>query len=169
MNHQKKQKRYKIEGLENPQEESFNPELVNEANKKALVLSNGQCGVCQRKGFPIFLVRKSIVPIKFRKDINWSQGMVSLGDREPEEKLLEYQYVYRTLREGYVYILCNPIKNKKDRKLEIMVYEVTYSGAMRLREFRDVKGSRPKEIPLSCIEDNHNVKGMFITIDNRVY
>ncbi|MCX8589655.1 toxin VasX, partial [Gilliamella sp. B3812] len=22
---------------------------------------------------------------------------------------------------------------------------------------------------LSCIEDNHNVKGMFITIDNRVY
>ncbi|OCG01695.1 toxin VasX [Gilliamella sp. wkB308] len=169
MNHQENQEKNKIEGLENPQEESFNPELVNEANKKALVLSNGQCGVCQRKGFPIFLVRKSIVPIKFRKDINWSQGMVSLGDREPEEEWKEYKYVYRSLREGYVYILCNPIGNQDDSKLEIMVYEVTYSGAMRLREFRDVKGSRPKEIPLSCIEDNHNVKGMFITIDNRVY
>ncbi|WP_160422622.1 toxin VasX [Gilliamella sp. Lep-s35] len=95
--------------------------------------------------------------------------MVSLGDREPEETLLEYQYVYRTLREGYVYILCNPTGNQDDNNLEIMVYEVTYSGAMRLREFRDVKGSRPKEIPLNCIEDNHNIKGMFITIDNRVY
>ena len=169
MNLQENQEKNKIEDIENPKEESFNPELVNEANKKALVLSNGQCGVCQRKGVPIFLVRKSIIPIKFRKDINWSQGMVSLGDREPEEKLLEYQYVYRTLREGYVYILCNPTGNQDDNKLEIMVYEVTYSGAMRLREFRDVKGSRPKEIPLNCIEDNHNVKGMFITIDNRVY
>ena len=169
MNHQENQEKNKIEDIENPKEESFNPELVNEANKKALVLSNGQCGVCQRKGFPIFLVRKSIIPIKFKKSINWSQGMVSLGDREPEETLLEYQYVYRTLREGYVYILCNPIGNQDDNKLEIMVYEVTYSGAMRLREFRDVKGSRPKEIPLSCIQDNHNIKGMFITIDNRVY
>ncbi|MWP50393.1 hypothetical protein [Gilliamella sp. Lep-s35] len=77
MNHQENQEnqeKNKIEDIENPKEENFNPELVNEANKKALMLSNGQCGVCQRKGVPIFLVRKSIVPIKFRNDINWSQG-----------------------------------------------------------------------------------------------
>jgi hypothetical protein len=158
-----------IDDLQDPQESYFEPELVYESDKKALLLENGQCGVCQRKGFPLFLVRKSIVPIRFYHNIDWSKGMVELGDREPKESWKEYKYVYRMLREGYVYILCNPIGNTDDSKLEVMVYEVTYSGAMRLRKFRDVKGSRPKEIPESCLKDNHNIKGLFITIDNRVY
>ena len=150
-------------------ENTDNPQLVYEASEKDMNLDSGQCGACQRRGFPLFLVRKSIVSRTFKSQINWSNGMVSLGDREPEINWLDYQYVYRTLREGYVYILCNRIGNDDDSKLEVMAYEVTHSGCFRLREFRDVKGTRPKDIPHSCLSDNHQVKALFITIDNRKY
>ena len=150
-------------------ENIFNPQLVYEASKKDMSLASGQCGACQRRGFPLFLVRKSIVPRTFKSQIDWSNGMVSLGDREPEIDWIDYQYAYRTLREGYVYILCNRIGNDDDSKLEVMAYEVTHSGCFRLRDFRDVKGTRPKDIPLSCLSDNHQVKAQFVTIDNRVY
>ena len=150
-------------------ENIYNPQLVYEASEKDMNLASGQCGACQRRGFPLFLVRKSIVPRTFKSQIDWSNGMVSLGDREPERNWLDYQYAYRTLREGYVYILCNQIGNDDDSKLEVMAYEVTHSGGFRLREFRDVKGTRPKDIPLSCLSDNHQVKAQFVTIDNRVY
>lgn len=151
------------------QEAEFNPELIHEANEKALQLAQGQCGVCQRQGFPLFLVRKSIVPISFNQHIDWEKGMVSLGEREPQTAWQAYKYVYRTLREGYIYLLCNPTGNSDDRKLDIIVYEVTYSVAMRLREFRDVKGTRPKEIPVSCLQERHNLKGLFITLDDKRY
>ena len=150
-------------------ENIYNPQLVYEASEKDMSLASGQCGACQRRGFPLFLVRKSIVPRTFKSQIDWSNGMVSLGDREPEIDWIDYKYAYRTLREGYVYILCNRIGNDDDSKLEVMAYEVTHSGGFRLREFRDVKGTRPKDIPLSCLSDNHQVKAQFVTIDNRVY
>ena len=150
-------------------ENIYNPQLVYEASEKDMSLASGQCGACQRRGFPLFLVRKSIVPRTFKSQIDWSNGMVSLGDREPEIDWIDYQYAYRTLREGYVYILCNRIGNDDDSKLEVMAYEVTHSGCFRLRDFRDVKGTRPKDIPLSCLSDNHQVKAQFVTIDNRVY
>ncbi|WP_392564881.1 hypothetical protein RHO13_05865 [Orbus wheelerorum] len=152
------------------QQTGFEPKLINEASEKEMALDSGQCGACGRRGFPLFLVRKSIVPKTFQSATAWEQGMVSLGDREPQPaSWQDYHYAYRTLREGYVYILCNRIGNTDDNKLEIMVYEVTHGGAFRLREFRDVKGSRPKEIPQSCVSANHHVKAQFITIDNRVY
>ncbi|WP_392564114.1 hypothetical protein RHO13_00165 [Orbus wheelerorum] len=152
------------------QQTGFEPKLINEASEKEMALDSGQCGACGRRGFPLFLVRKSIVPKTFQSATAWEQGMVSLGDREPQPaSWQDYHYAYRTLREGYVYILCNRIGNTDDNKLEIMVYEVTHGGAFRLREFRDVKGSRPKDIPQSCVSANHHVKAQFITIDNRVY
>ncbi|TEA26315.1 hypothetical protein O970_09310 [Candidatus Schmidhempelia bombi str. Bimp] len=86
------------------QEAEFNPELIHEANEKALQLAQGQCGVCQRQGFPLFLVRKSIVPISFNQHIDWEKGMVSLGEREPQTAWQTYKYVYRTLREGDIYL-----------------------------------------------------------------
>jgi len=150
--------------------EDLDPVLVYEASEKEMALDSGQCGACGRRGFPLFLVRKSIVPKTFQSTTPWQQGMVSLGDREPQpNRWQDYHYAYRTLREGYVYILCNKTGNSDDNKLDIMVYEVTHGGAFRLREFRDVKGSRPKEIPQSCISKNHTIKAQFITIDNRVY
>ncbi|WP_141670645.1 toxin VasX, partial [Gilliamella sp. Choc6-1] len=149
------------------------PELINEA-KENMVLNNGKCGACQKKGFPLFLVRKSVVPKNF-KGIEWDKGMLSLTDREPEEALTHFKYAYRTLREGYVYLLLQKNKSVKEWQgtnldlLKVSVFEVTNSGAFRLREFRNVKGSRPKALPTSCIEEGHQFKAKFITIDNKIY
>jgi hypothetical protein len=57
---------------------AFDNQLVYEA-KSAMRLSNNQCGACERIGFPIFLVRKSVVPKYFKKNIDWSKGMLPLG------------------------------------------------------------------------------------------
>ncbi|WP_392563381.1 hypothetical protein RHO13_08110 [Orbus wheelerorum] len=153
----------------------YNNELLYEASKEALLLDNGNCGACERSGFPIFLVRKSIVPKYFKKSIDWSKGMLSLGgDREPKQDFDSHKYAYRTMREGYIYVLLEkkPVKEWEGTNLsllKVMAYEVTNSGAFRLREFRDIKGSRPKEIPVSCINEGHQFKAKFITIDNKIY
>jgi hypothetical protein len=149
------------------------PELINEAAAN-MKLSNGKCGACQRSGFPLFLVRKSIVPKNF-KGIEWDQGMLALGNREPTETLNCFKYAYRTLREGYVYILLRKNKSVKEWQgtnlnlLKVKAFEVTHSGAFRLRELRDIKGSRPKELPSSCVTDGHQFKAKFITLDNKIY
>jgi hypothetical protein len=147
----------------------YEPKLVYSASEKELALASGQCGACQRRGFAVFLVRKSIIPSCFMPTINWDKGMVTLAGREPTTEWHSYRYAYRTLREGYVYILANPQGNQDDSQLVLQVYEVTHSGAFRLRDFRDVKGTRPKEIPVSCITAQHQVKAQFITIDNNRY
>lgn len=88
--------------------EPFDNTLIHEASEKSLALANGKCGACQRRGFPLLLVRKSVVPDKFKSDVDWSAGMCSLDDREPEKAFTTHQYAYRTLREGYVYLLLEP-------------------------------------------------------------
>ena len=170
MNQNNSQEQQAVQTEQTTQSEPFDPKLVNEESEKEMELANGKCGACKRRGFPLFLVRKSIVPNTFKTNISWTKEMTSLGEREPKNtNWQDYHYAYRTLREGYVYILCNPIGNMDDSKLDIMAYEVTHSGAFRLRELRDIKGSRPLEIPKSCITDKHNIKALFVTIDNRKY
>jgi len=148
----------------------YDNSLIYEESKKAQSLSDGHCGVCERKGFPLFLVRKAIVPKQFKSDIDWAKGMTI----EQDTALDNSQYAYRTLREGYVYILAE--KNKAawpsgtSDNLDIISYEVTRSGALRKREFRDIKGSRPKDLPKnSCLANSHQLKGLFVTIDDKLY
>jgi hypothetical protein len=131
-------------------------------------LANGGCGVCERLGFPIFLVRKAPVS----KQYSPAQKMgstVSLREknREPEvEELATHQYVYRTLRVGYVYIL---VKHKK-KGWEFLGYEVTPSGVFRHKTITDLKERNVKEIPKKCTEEgNHHIPGSFISIDTSVY
>ena len=151
-------------------------ELIHEA-KENMALSNGKCGACQRTGFPLFLVRKSVVPKFFKnsKTNIWESGMLPLKNHEPTTAFTHFSYVYRTLREGYVYILLQKNKSAKGWQgtdlnlLKVKVFEVTKSGAFRLREFRDVKGTRPKELPESCITEGHQFKAKFITLDNKIY
>ena len=151
-------------------------ELIHEA-KENMALSNGKCGACERTGFPLFLVRKSVVPKFFKnsKTNIWESGMLPLTDHEPTTAFTHFSYVYRTLREGYVYILLQKNKSAKGWQgtdlnlLKVKVFEVTKSGAFRLREFRDVKGTRPKELPESCITEGHQFKAKFITLDNKIY
>ncbi|MFQ1018335.1 toxin VasX [Gilliamella sp. CG13] len=151
-------------------------ELIHEA-KENMALSNGKCGACQRTGFPLFLVRKSVVPKFFKNSETniWESGMLPLKNHEPTTAFTHFSYVYRTLREGYVYILLQKNKSAKGWQgtdlnlLKVKVFEVTKSGAFRLREFRDVKGTRPKELPESCITEGHQFKAKFITLDNKIY
>lgn len=140
---------------------------VSKKNEEGSTLANGGCGICQRKGFPIFLVRKAPIShdYSFSGD---SKNILSLAkdNREPEIDLSTHRYVYRTLRTGYVYILVNhPITG-----WEFLGYEVTPSGVFRHKSITDVKERNIKEIPRQCIDDgNHHIPGSFINIDTTVY
>ncbi|WP_392563373.1 hypothetical protein RHO13_08070 [Orbus wheelerorum] len=144
----------------------FDNQLIFEESQKALTLESGKCSACERKGFPLFLVRKAIIPKEFKSEITWSAGMTAeKGSFGIDFK--HSQYAYRTLREGYVYILAEKSTSKT---LDVIAYEVTRSGAFRERPIRDIKGSRPKELPLtSCLAASHQLKAKFITIDNKRY
>ena len=132
-------------------------------------LANGNCGVCERKGFPIFLVRKAPVSATFisAHNIGLAEKKLSDDNREPEVDLITHKYVYRTLRVGYVYIL---VKHKQ-KGWEFMGYEVTPSGVFRHKTITDVKERNVKEIPTGCTKDgnNHHIPGSFINIDTSVY
>ncbi|WP_141677546.1 toxin VasX [Gilliamella sp. wkB7] len=132
-------------------------------------LANGNCGVCERKGFPIFLVRKAPVSASFisAHNIGLAEKKLSDDNREPEVDLITHKYVYRTLRVGYVYIL---VKHKQ-KGWEFMGYEVTPSGVFRHKTITDVKERNVKEIPTDCTKDgnNHHIPGSFINIDTSVY
>jgi hypothetical protein len=138
--------------------------LIHEQAEKSSALAKGQCGVCKRVGYPIFLVRKAVIT-KGCKPINGSQNICSLGEREPQVSLETHEYVDRTLRKGYVYILAQ----SKAGEWEYMGYEVTSSGALRHKTIHDMKERNIKEIPISCHKEGHRIKGSFITIDTTVY
>ncbi|TEA27059.1 toxin VasX, partial [Candidatus Schmidhempelia bombi] len=138
--------------------------LIYEQAEKSSALAQGGCGVCKRKGFPIFLVRKAVIPEKF-KGIDWSKDTCSLGEREPSVGLKSHKYVYRTLRKGYVYILAQ----NKAGVWEYIGYEVTPSGALRHKTIHDMKERNIKEIPSECHKGAHHINGAAITIDTSIY
>ena len=130
-------------------------------------LANGGCGVCERKGFPIFLVRKAPISTNFSLAQQMGEAIkLSDTNREPQVDLLTHKYVYRTLRVGYVYIL---VKHK-NKGWEFLGYEVTPSGVFRHKTITDLKERNVKEIPQACTKDgNHHIPGSFINIDTSVY
>ena len=136
--------------------------LYNEAEKSS-ALADGGCGVCQRMGFPLFLVRKAIVPKGYR-DVNWSQNIISLG---PNEKSLSatYEYAYRTLRTGYVYLLLQ----EQDKTYRYLSYEVTPSGVYRHKSINDMIEHNIHEIPEKCHDKYDHIPGVFINIDRSRY
>ncbi|GKX60731.1 toxin VasX [Leminorella grimontii] len=138
-------------------------ELLYETAEAKSDLAGGGCGVCQRKGFPLFLVRKSIVKKQYRSK-SWSRGVEQMLGREPEAGLQHYEYSYRTLRTGYVYI-----RLKDGGKCELLGYEVTPSGVFRHKSVKYMKERIVKEIPKSCIEKKDNIPGAFIHIDTEKY
>ncbi|MBK5142199.1 hypothetical protein I2494_00440 [Budviciaceae bacterium BWR-B9] len=157
------------ENTNNKQQDNF---LYETAEKKS-ALSGNECGVCKRKGFPLFLVRKAII----RKDYKvsgWSENIASLGSREPKNKLSNYSYAYRTLRTGYVYILLTRTKAGTEKGQEVgskefLGYEITPSGVFRHKSIDEMQEKFVKELPVSCTSQNHNIPGLFVHIDTEVY
>ena len=145
--------------------------IYAEANKDGKdsrsALANGGCGVCERKGFPIFLVRKAPISTSFSLAQQMGEAIKFTDTkREPQVDLLTHKYVYRTLRVGYVYIL---VKHKT-KGWEFLGYEVTPSGVFRHKTITDLKERNVKEIPQACTKDgNHHIPGSFINIDTSVY
>ncbi|RKS86101.1 hypothetical protein DES39_1527 [Orbus hercynius] len=147
--------------------------IYEESEKKGSALASGGCGVCARKGFPIFLARKAPIS-KDYAFIGNSDNIVSLAsdNREPNVALSTHRYVYRTLRTGYVYILVYNSTLVKGKKIgwEFLGYEVTPSGVFRHKKISDLKERNVKEIPTKCTnDDNHHIPGSFITIDTSVH
>lgn len=136
--------------------------LYNEAEKSS-ALANGGCGVCQRMGFPLFLVRKTIVPKGYR-GVNWSQNIISLGSNEKQLSDV-YEYAYRTLRTGYVYILLQ----EQDKTYRYLAYEVTPSGVFRHKSIEDMVEHNIHEIPKKCNDKHDHIPGVFINIDRSRY
>ncbi|WP_430876178.1 toxin VasX [Gilliamella sp. G0441] len=130
-------------------------------------LANGGCGVCERKGFPIFLVRKAPINKNFNLAQIMGETIELLKDnREPPIGLVSHKYVYRTLRVGYVYIL---LKHKTNG-WEFLGYEVTPSGVFRHKTITDLKERNINEIPKACTKGgNHHIPGSFINIDTTIY
>ncbi|WP_392560289.1 toxin VasX [Orbus mooreae] len=146
----------------NTDDQFDNQILYNEAEKSSS-LANGGCGVCQRMGFPLFLVRKAIIPKGYR-GVNWSQNIINLGSNE--KPLSDaYEYAYRTLRTGYVYILLQ----EQDKTYRYLAYEVTPSGVFRHKSIEDMVEHNIHEIPKKCHDKYDHIPGVFINIDRSRY
>ncbi|RKS84432.1 hypothetical protein DES39_2171 [Orbus hercynius] len=161
-------------------------QIENDCLEQASIMSGGGCGVCERKGFPLLLVRKSVIPKQLSYDygtqkssysksfrnIPWSQGMVSLGDREPSEGLETHEACFRLLRTGYVYIFLRTRGTADSAKRAVLAYEVTPSGCFRHKAIKTTTGLKNyqvEEIPPSCVKKNHYIPARFVTVDHTRY
>lgn len=158
------------EQLELKQEKDFTDETIYNINEVNSSLAAGGCGVCARKGFPIFLVRKTVIAKNFDNQ-RWSKNVKSLGDREPVVDLESHEWAYRTLRKGFVYILVKRTKpiQGQSKNYQYLFYEVTPSGVLRHTTVNQPIEKNVPEIPKSCITDGHQYKGLFATIDTSIY
>lgn len=157
-----------------------------ECAEQASIMAGNGCGACQRKGFPLLLVRKSVIPKQFNSkdetkegeydksfhNIPWSQGMVTLKDREPTETLQTHESCFRLLRTGYVYIFLRTRNVSDKAKRAVLAYEVTPSGCYRHKPIATTTGLKSyqvEDIPLSCKKENHFVPARFVTVDHTRY
>lgn len=136
--------------------------LYNEAEEPS-ALSKNKCGVCERYGFPLFLVRESIITENYR-NIKWNKGMDYLGDYVPEP-MSRHENAYRTLRTGYLYILAQETTGR----YRYLAYEITPSGVFRHKSIENVVEHNIHEIPKKCTAKNDHIPGVFINIDRSRY
>ncbi|RKS87185.1 hypothetical protein DES39_0402 [Orbus hercynius] len=154
--------------------------------ENASTMANNGCGVCERKGFPLLLVRKSVVPkqetwpeanaahkyTRSFSDINWAKNMLKLTGREPQEAMETNEFAFRLLRSGYVYVFLRTRGVSDKAKRTVVGYEITPSGCFRhkrVEQLLGIKNHQVKEIPPSCTQSNHHIPAKFITLNNTRY
>lgn len=112
----------------------------------------GHCLACERTGLPVFLLRQAVIKTKFNKIKQVNQTYQELANytktldfkhRMPDEELEYYDYVLRTLRNGYVYVMQQQGENIESRILH--VYECI-DGALRLKNFLELTNTEPRPI-----------------------
>lgn len=110
-----------------------------------------ECKACERRGLPILLLRKALVP-----DIA-ATSHLKLGDTYP----LKTKQGLRTLREGYLYVLL-------DQKYW-QAYEITEQGYLRrFNPYQCTPGS-PAPLPTRCMHKDHDLPSSFLTVDTVHY
>lgn len=152
-----------LEGTINMSDSKSQVEQNNQAAEQAAICPS-DCKACKRKGLPILPLRYTVVANKYVFN-----AFASNIPNSPSIKAIsleggDAQYVLRTLRMGYVYILLD--KKTWD------AYEVTEAG--HLRQF---DAFSPYLIPVTqveplseaCLSASHDNAASFINIDTARY
>ncbi|OCG15862.1 toxin VasX [Gilliamella sp. WF3-4] len=135
--------------------------------------ASGSCLACERVGLPVFLLRQAVIKTKFNKIEQVNPTYQELANytktldfkhRMPDEELEYYDYVLRTLRNGYVYVMQQQGENIESRILH--VYECI-DGALRLKNFLELTNTEPRPISKACKNACHNIPASFINLNNR--
>ncbi|OCG46176.1 hypothetical protein A9G35_05525 [Gilliamella sp. Choc5-1] len=128
----------------------------------------GFCLACERSGLPVFLLRQAVIKTKFNKIKQVNQTYQELANytktldfkqRMPDEALKYYDYVLRTLRNGYVYVMQ---QQGDDIESRIFHSYECIDGALRLKNFHELTNTQPRPISKACTGACHTIPASFI-------
>ncbi|WP_392562128.1 hypothetical protein RHO12_01160 [Orbus sturtevantii] len=138
--------------------------------------AEGKCAACQRHGLKVFLLRQAIIaknktdgspngePIYL--ELAHYMAQLNFTGRMPDETLSDYQYILRTIRDGYVYVMQQHGTDSASRVIE--AYE-SIDGALRRKNAYSLPGSKPRPLPKACRNLHHSVPAAFIHLDEQQY
>lgn len=137
---------------------------INEDIEKLTSECKKNCRLCDREGFPIYLLRKLVIRKK-AWNVPWSNKVPEDVAKQPKNLLKEHEYTLRNVRQGYIYVL---VESKEGNK-EFLGYEVTPEGVFRQRPLENMVINKCEPMSASCIKSNHHVPASFINIDTNLY
>ncbi|MCX8664993.1 MULTISPECIES: toxin VasX [unclassified Gilliamella] len=130
--------------------------------------ASGNCLACGRTGIPVFLLRQAVIKMKGHKTVEANPDYQELANypknlnfksRMPDEKLIEYGYILRTLRNGYIYVMQQQGEDINSRMMQ--TYECV-EGALRLRNHHQLTYTEPRPISKACKNYCHTIPAAFI-------
>lgn len=138
--------------------------------------ASGMCPSCGRHGLRVFLLRHAVIsknitdsnpsghPI-YKELAEYTENL-NFKERMPDEKLKEYQYILRTIRNGYIYVMQQHGEDVNSRILQ--VYE-SIDSSLRRKESYSVPGSKPRNLPKACRHLYHSIPSTFIHLDEQKF
>lgn len=132
--------------------------------------AQGNCLACNRPGIPVFLLRKAVIKIKSMQTDGINPIFQELADytktldfknRMPDEQLNGFDYILRTLRNGYVYVMQQQGDDINSRIFQ--VYECI-DGALRQKNIYDLTNTEPRPLSKACKDACHYIPASFISL-----
>lgn len=130
--------------------------------------ASGNCLACGRTGIPVFLLRQAVIKMKglktdeanpdYQELANYTKNL-NFKSRMPDEELIEYGYILRTLRNGYIYVMQQQGEDINSRMMQ--TYECV-EGALRLRSHHQLTYTEPRPISKACKNYCHTIPAAFI-------
>ncbi|OCG25262.1 hypothetical protein A9G22_00055 [Gilliamella sp. App2-1] len=118
-------------------------------------------------------MRQAVIKTKFNKIKEVNRTYQELADytktldfkhRMPDEALEYYDYVFRTLRNGYVYVMQQQGDDIESRIID--AYEFI-DGALRLKDAHELPHTQPRPLSKACKEACHSIPASFIHLDDK--